>query len=413
MERKDIRLSIKVSTFTTMMVVLSMLLAYNLTGRFRPDATSGWVLVFSGVSFLIGLLYTLFLDRIITLPVQRLVGYTSRLVEKDFQEPIEVASNDELGTLARAIDELRRSFLAQRASLTQLNAELDAKVALRTTELQEALEHLQATQEELLQAEKLASIGRLAGGIAHEINNPAGVILTHTGLLLELSRDEQIPADFTESLEVIDRQVNRIAAITRDLLLFSRRAPLQKTPVRVRDVLHWTWSAYIQRARSQGVVFEAPQAPPIMVLGDTHALEQVFSNLVKNALDALEHTVGGEIRFEVSVRTERVLIAVKDNGPGIPEDARPRLFDPFFTTKQVGKGTGLGLAITYGILQELGGILEAANLEGGGAVFTVDLSRAVGPEAEARAAALAEISGSFRIPTHDELKAVGSPKEKL
>lgn len=413
MPRKNIRLAIKVSTFTTMMVVLSMLTAYTLTGRGQTEQTTAWVLIFSGISFLIGLLYTLFLDRIITLPVQRLVGYTGRLVEKDFQEPIEAVSNDELGTLAVAIDELRRSFLAQRSSLTRLNAELDAKVALRTTELQDALEHLQATQQELLQAEKLASIGRLAGGIAHEINNPAGVILTHTGLLLELCRDEQIPSEFTESLEVIDRQVNRIAAITRDLLLFSRRAPMQKTPVRLRDVLHWTWSAYVQRARTQGVVFVAPSPPPVMVWADAHALEQVFSNLVKNALDALDTTLGGEVSFEWTVHVERVEIRVLDNGPGIPEEALPRIFDPFFTTKKVGKGTGLGLAITYGILSELGGTLDATNLPDGGAVFTVSLPLATGPEAEARASALAEISGSFRIPSPEELSTHASTKEKL
>lgn len=376
MNPKRIRLSIKLSTFTTMMVVLSMLLAFSFTKNAYMEAASTWVLVFSGVSFVIGLLFTLFLDRVITIPVQRLVDYTSSMLENDFQEAAPSFSNDEIGSLASSIDALRRSFLAQRRSLTELNARLDAMVATRTGELEQALQNLRATQEELVQAEKMASIGRLAGGIAHEINNPAGVIQTHAGLLLELSQDQPGGEDVRESLVIIDRQVQRISKITRDLLTFSRRAPVHARPVNLGEILTLTVAAYQQKARQAGIQLELKLIPGVQVMGEPSALEQVFSNLVKNALDALEEGSTrrkGHIEVRMQVSPEWVTVEVSDDGPGIAPEVQAKIFDPFFTTKRIGKGTGLGLAISYGIMKELGGTLEVSNAPSGGAMFWVGL----------------------------------------
>lgn len=409
MSRKRIRLSIKLSTFTTLMVVFSMLAAFYFTRLAWLEAATVWVLLFSGTSFLVGLLYTLFLDRVITLPVQRLVDYTQSMVENDFQEPPGAFSNDEIGSLAWSIDELRRSFLAQRRSLTELNARLDGMVATRTAELEQALEHLKATQEALIQVEKLASIGRLAGGLAHEINNPAAVILTHSGLLLELANERQ-DEDFVTSLQIIDRQVNRISRITHDLLVFSRRQPLKLSPVCVSDVLRWSLNSYQQVARNAGVTLTGQIPDRIWVRAESSALEQIFGNLLKNAIEALDGSGGGAVSRdkdsprEVSCYLDEVgdesagspspippgslqagptvRIRIEDTGPGIPQEALDRIFDPFFTTKTVGKGTGLGLAISFGLVQELGGQLTASNRPDGGALFTVLLvaEPAVGPE---------------------------------
>ncbi|MFM7201077.1 MAG: sensor histidine kinase [Myxococcota bacterium] len=372
MNPKRIRLSIKLSTFTTMMVVLSMLLAFSFTQKALLEEASTWVLVFSGVSFVIGLFFTLFLDRVITIPVQRLVDYTSSMLENDFQEAAPAFSNDEIGSLASSIDALRRSFLAQRRSLTELNARLDAMVATRTAELEQALQNLQAAQEELVQAEKMASIGRLAGGIAHEINNPAGVIQTHAGLLLELSQEQSGGEELRPSLEIIDRQVQRISKITRDLLIFSRRAPVHARPINLSEVLALTVAAYQQKACQSQVTLELSLVPGVQVLGEPSALEQVFSNLIKNALDALEGQ-GGHIWVRLDNLGEKVMVELQDSGPGIPAEVLPKIFDPFFTTKRIGKGTGLGLAISYGIMKELGGSLEVSNMPSGGAMFVVGL----------------------------------------
>lgn len=438
MSKKRIRLSIKLSTFTTLMVVFSMLAAFYFTRLAWLEAATVWVLLFSGTSFLVGLLYTLFLDRVITLPVQRLVEYTQSLVENDFQEPPGAFSNDEIGSLAGSIDELRRSFLAQRRSLTELNARLDGMVATRTQELEQALIHLKDTQEELIKVEKLASIGRLAGGLAHEINNPAGIILTHSGLLLELANERQ-DEDFITSLQIINHQVNRISRITHDLLVFSRRQPLKISAVCVSDVLRWCLNSHQQLARNAGVSLIAQVPDRIWVRGESAALEQIFGNLIKNAIEALgadeqrydlkpkggaldlraserEGAGGkgfepaipsrGEIRVTLDLlpsdvteprggddgpsreaaaglsASRSVRIRVEDSGPGIAPELLDRIFDPFFTTKKVGKGTGLGLAISYGLAQELGGQLSASNRAEGGACFVLLLlpERSSGPD---------------------------------
>jgi C4-dicarboxylate-specific signal transduction histidine kinase len=307
------------------------------------------------------------------------------MVSNDYSIPVDVATGDELGSLSASIDELRRSFLAQRRSLQDLNERLDAKVEARTRELEQVLEHLRQTQEALLRAEKLASIGRLAGGIAHEINNPAAIILTRTGLLLETAREEGLSEDMVESLQVIDRQVSRISRITHDLLVFSRRAPMRSAPVNLSETLAWSWTLYSQKARELKIQLAGDIPPRVMVRGDAAGLEQVIDNLVKNALDAMEET-GGELTRRVVMEGGLVRLIVEDTGPGIDPAILPRIFDPFFTTKKVGKGTGLGLAIAYGILEELGGTVEAANRPEGGAVFTVTLKAApdvtLGPPSE-------------------------------
>ncbi len=370
--KKRIRLSIKLSSFTVSMVVLSMLASFYLTRTASGADITAWVFIFSVISLVVGLLYTLFLDRNITVPVQTLVDYTSRMVDNDFREPVPVDSADEIGSLAEAIEAMRRSIVEQRRSLEELNEQLDAKVEARTRELEQALDNLRRTQEELLKAEKLASIGRLAGGIAHEINNPSGIILTRTGMLLETAGEAGLSPDQVAALQVIDRQVRRISRITGDLLMFSRMTPMARQPVDVSRILAWSCTTYAERAKELRIRFEGDIPPNVMATGDPGGLEQVFGNLIKNALDAMEET-GGTLLRVVEAGGEHVRVRIEDTGPGIPPDVLPRIFDPFFTTKKVGKGTGLGLAISYGILEELGGSLVACNRDQGGAVFTVTL----------------------------------------
>ncbi len=157
--------------------------------------------------------------------------------------------------------------------------------------------------------------------------------------------------------------------------MFSRMTPMARVPVDLSKLLHWVCTSYSARAREIGVTTEGEIPPDVLVLGDAGGLEQVFGNLVKNALDAMEET-GGQLIRRIEVGDERVHVHIEDTGPGFPPDVLPRVFDPFFTTKRVGKGTGLGLAISYGILQELGGEITARNREGGGAWFTVTLPAA-------------------------------------
>ena len=373
--KKPVRLSIKLSSFTTLMVVVSMLGSFYLAGGRGSDENSAWIFIFSFVSFVVALLYTLFLDRVITIPVQRLMEDTATMVDNDYQRPVRIPSNDEIGSLAATVEALRRSFLAQRRSLQELNDRLDGLVEERTAELAYALSNLRQTQQELLKVEKLASIGKLAAGIAHEINNPAAIILTRTGFLLDAASEDGLSDETVENLKVIDRQIKRIARITNDLLIFSRQNPLRTRAVDCAPIIMWSLSSFLRQAQDMGVTFSNGCTEPLWVKADAAALEQVFGNLIKNALDAMEER-GGNLVIRAEHEEASVTIYVEDSGPGIDPNVLPRIFDPFFTTKKVGRGSGLGLAITYGILEELGGHLRAENREEGGARFCVSLPRA-------------------------------------
>ncbi|MCG5055853.1 MAG: PAS domain-containing protein [Myxococcales bacterium] len=226
---------------------------------------------------------------------------------------------------------------------------------------------------QLSHAEKLAAIGRLAGGVAHEINNPLGGILAFTQILQrpDITDDER-----TEYLAEIEKMALRCKAIVQSLLRFARQGPATvRGPVNLNDVISESlrFSPYKFGARDVAIVSSlAPNLPPI--LGSPNQLEQILINLLSNSVDAIvSQRPGASGRVEVSTRCEGedVVLELRDDGPGIPEAALEKLFDPFFTTKDEGKGTGLGLAVTYAIVEEHGGRIRASNLPGGGALFSV------------------------------------------
>lgn len=223
---------------------------------------------------------------------------------------------------------------------------------------------------ELAAAERLAAIGRLAGGVAHEINNPLCGILAFAHIL---RRERVTETERAEYLGEVEKSALRCKEIVESLLSFSRQAA---TPDRrsiligdvVRDAVRAFAAREPERARPARLVL-AERVPPI--LGDAGQLQQVVTHLLSNALDSGGKR--GTVEIETSIDTEDVVIAVRDRGAGIPEEHLPRLYDPFFTTKEEGKGRGLGLAVVYAIVQEHGGKIAARNREGGGAEFTVKL----------------------------------------
>lgn len=228
------------------------------------------------------------------------------------------------------------------------------------------------------QVEKMATVGRLAAGIAHEINNPLQMITNQAGWIGELLPDED-PAqiknldEYLHAVEQIKHHVRRAGTITHRLLGFSRKMTAQQESVQVNDLITETTS-FVEREASYNnihiVTRLASDLPTTMT--DGPQLQQVLLNLVGNAIDA----VGKE--GEVTITTwleppDKIVVECADTGPGIPPDNLPHLFDPFFTTKDPGKGTGLGLYISYDIVKKLGGSIAAANRKGGGAVFTIVL----------------------------------------
>jgi PAS domain S-box-containing protein len=224
-------------------------------------------------------------------------------------------------------------------------------------------------QANLAHSEKMATIGRLVSGVAHEVNNPLAAILGFTDLLLE---NPEVPASAREDLQIILQETQRTKVIVQDLLSFARQRPVQRELVQVNSLLRQTIKLRSYDFASHGVEvnedFEEKLAPAI---GDAQQLQQVFLNILNNAYDAVQEAgQRGHIRIRTQRLGDSIEVAITDNGTGISDPQR--IFDPFYTTKQPGKGTGLGLSICYGIVRAHGGeILCWNNVEEGGSTFVV------------------------------------------
>lgn len=242
--------------------------------------------------------------------------------------------------------------------------------------IQQQFKELETANTQLLHAERLASVGQLAGGFAHEINNPAGIILTTSDYLLREVEKRALPENVRDGLQAIRRQACRVSETVNGLLTFSRPSQLQKRVVNVNSVLTQSLLLLAPRFRAQQVrvlqTFE-PDLPAVSA--DPDRLEQVFVNLLNNAADAMPN--GGEVRVETMTRecngSPHLLVCIADSGVGIPEENLKTIFHPFFSTKAKGKGTGLGLSVSHGIVRDHGGSIEAESILGQGAVFRVYL----------------------------------------
>jgi two-component system NtrC family sensor kinase len=237
---------------------------------------------------------------------------------------------------------------------------------------------LEAEREELhkklTQSEKLAALGQFVAGIAHELNNPLQAVLGHIELLRATGA---FPARLRREMRTIYREADRAAKIVRNLLVFAGSRRIARRPVSLNAVVQKVLGlrAPACRASAIEVVRHYDEKLP-RVLSDPLLLHQVFLNILMNA----EHAIAAsgrkgriEVTTSISPSGDRIIASVRDTGDGIPADVLSRVFEPFYTTKEVGKGTGLGLAITYGIVQEHGGEIIAANHPEGGAMFTVEL----------------------------------------
>jgi len=228
----------------------------------------------------------------------------------------------------------------------------------------------------LMESDRLAAVGELVAGVAHEVNNPLSSISAFAQLLL---RDGGLTAAQRDSIEVIKSETLRASQVVKDLLAFARRSEPQREPLDLNGVMQRTLRLRGYQLTSNKVTVEAdlsPDLPP--VVGDARQLQQVCLNLVTNAIQAMA-TLGGGTLF-VSTRAEdggaNVVLDMRDTGPGIPEGARAHIFEPFFTTKGEGEGTGLGLSVSYGIVSTHGGRIEVASTSNAGTTFRVTLPAA-------------------------------------
>lgn len=243
----------------------------------------------------------------------------------------------------------------------------------------------QIMNRQVIETGKLASIGELAAGIAHEINNPVAIMVEEAGWIGDLLGDED-PAkiknilEFTSSLNQIRTQGQRCKEITRKLLTFARKSDNSSERLQMNDMIREILPLCEPRARYAQVSLETRLEPELhTVMASRTEVQQVILNLANNAIDAMEST-GGTLSFGTVNHDDFIEILVADTGSGIPEANLKRIFDPFFTTKPVGKGTGLGLSICYGIISAMGGKLEVESLMGAGTTFRILLPAACTPE---------------------------------
>jgi len=256
-----------------------------------------------------------------------------------------------------------------------------------TEEIQRREQELRDKQEQLVQAGKLATLGELTTGIAHELNNPLNNIGLFVGNAIDhvelgIADRDRLLAELRHALQ----EVRRATAIISHLRTFGRAAPVSREPVRINGVVRRSFSLLHEQLRLREIEVRLDLcAEDPVVIGNAIQLEQVVINLLTNARDALADAPRKLIHIESAVREGMVDLLVHDTGPGIDEGLEQRIFDPFFTTKEVGAGTGLGLSIAYGIVKEHGGTISVVNGTGGeGATFLVQLPLPAEPPDAAR-----------------------------
>jgi two-component system NtrC family sensor kinase len=339
---------------------------------------------------LISLFLVAFIGFFVTRPIRRLVEANVALGRMDLEHPVEITSSRELWSLANSFNLMRDRLREALGEINRAGQQLEAKVAERTAQLQQA-------QRRLVQADRLASLGQLAASVAHEINNPLSGVLNFSALMGRILRDDGVPRErvpeFRGYLERVTEQTARAGRIVSDLLAFSRRSKPQRAASDLNAIVRTTVALVSHKLKLLGV--EATQQldealPPLLC--DASQMQQVVLNLVMNGAEATRPRGSGRIL----VRTRRddgqsVVLEVEDDGEGIPKETLDRVFDPFFTTKDDGKGVGLGLAVVYGIVESHGGHIEVRTTEGRGTTFEVTLPLA--PDASHSRAGVAEHAG--------------------
>ena len=310
-----------------------------------------------------------------------------------------------MGALIVGCHEMR-SFLTAELNLlsavgSQIATTVDKSLLLEKT--REAYDSLRLTQEQLLQSEKMAAVGQLISGVAHELNNPLTAILGYSQLL---KSEEFVQPRGAEYLDKLYKQAQRTHHIVQNLLSFARQHKPQRAPVQVNQILEDTLVLREFDMKLNNIVIVREFDPDLpMTSGDFHQLEQVFLNILNNAVDAIQEKGGpGQIWVRTEVAGDRLRIEITDSGPGVVNPHR--IFDPFFTTKPVGKGTGLGLSICYGIVKEHGGEIQARNSPPRGATFSISLplhpTASAPPEREDASGAKHIAMGTVLLVDHDE-----------
>jgi len=359
-------LVLQVSAIVASSSVLLLAAGVPLSARGRLT-TPAFVVVTAVAALGAGLVGVLLLWRAVALPIDRLLDGAERLHERGGAGPLPLLGDSHERGLSRAAVTFERTARALLEERARLAAKVDELVAANRS--------LGEARESLIRSERMATVGRLAAGLAHEVGNPLGAITGYVALARTRLPGDADP-ELAAALTRIAVAAERIDHTVRDLLDFARPGRTELKAVAVEPVVEAALRLLRAHPRFRDVSVKVSVEPRLpAVTADPRQLEQVVVNVLLNAADAM----GG--RGDVAVRaaladpgrSARVLLSVSDRGPGIPPEHLERIFDPFFTTKEPGAGSGLGLAISNRIVESFGGELAARNDPGGGATFTVAL----------------------------------------
>jgi signal transduction histidine kinase len=290
------------------------------------------------------------LSRIVVKPIDKLLAMTGAYKDGFMVPALPESSKNEIGDLTRSLSHMLRR-------LDENKRELQSHIS----SLEKANRDLRQAQDEIIRSEKLASVGRLAAGIAHEIGNPIGIILGYLDLL---NSGDIMETDKKDFLNRIESEIIRINRIIRQLLDFSRPSSGEPEETRIHALVKMTLAMLEPQPMMEGIRTTLElKSEKDTVLADPNQLQQVFLNIIMNAADALNESKGKGSLKQLTIRSERIQgrieLRFSDNGPGISEKELLRIFDPFYTTKEPGKGTGLGLSVCYRIVEGLKGKIRA------------------------------------------------------
>jgi two-component system NtrC family sensor kinase len=326
---------------------------WNTLVMFTGIALGGMLLIVVGA---------VLIARRISRPLKTLEGMAQQIADGDFTREVVVHAPEEVENLARSINQMAKKLEREKQELEEWGSTLEKRVRERTDEIKKI-------HSQLFRSEKLASLGKLAAGVAHEINNPLTGVLTNSSLLLEdLEKDDPR----REDVDIIVKETMRCREIVKRLLDFARQTKPQKKLTNVNTLIENIILLVRNQASFRNIVIERKLEQNLPeILADTDQIQQVFINIILNAAEAM--TKGGtlSVTSSLSVNGEFIEIRIADTGPGIPDEIRDRIFDPFYTTKE--HGTGLGLSISYGIVEQHGGTISVESCVHKGAVFTVQL----------------------------------------
>jgi two-component system NtrC family sensor kinase len=302
-------------------------------------------------------------------PVRRLTEGTRHVAQGDLDYVLPESSRDEIGSLAASFNRMTAELKKAQAENQEWTRTLEERVLQKTDELERACR-------QLVQSEKMASLGKLAAVVAHEINNPLAGILTYSRLLARMTEKglegSNRLADARNYLQIIEGESRRCGTIVKNLLTFARQAPLNPQKNDLNAIVERCLLLIGHQMNLQNIDLEknlATGLPPLYC--DAGQVQQALLALLMNAVEAMPHggRLGVQTAFDLTRRLGRVVVS--DEGAGIPAHILPHIFEPFFTTKEEGRGVGLGLAIAFGIIHQHGGNIEVASTPQKGTTFTV------------------------------------------